>query len=168
MQYVSAFHSNCRIPDNASVHNWKYTTPAARALADLCWAKKTSGDYRLMKEKDGEWTVNANALSNAMSAVGLDLPQPTITRLLQGKESKPATVKLLAEFFSVDAAAVRGEVPRDTKKRLGGDRWPFDTPFDDFANLEVEQQHHIAVTLQALVAGYKAENAPRRRKKSGD
>jgi hypothetical protein len=91
------------------MHIKTYTSPAGCALAELCRQKQSSGIHQLMKEKDGTWRVNANALHKAMRDVGIELPQPTITRLLGGKESKQATIKALADFFGVDQAAVRGE-----------------------------------------------------------
>jgi hypothetical protein len=146
----------------------RYKTPTANAIADLCWKMRRSGSYDLVAEDDNELRVNANALSNAMRDKGIELPQSTITRLLQGKEPKLLTIRALANFFKVDPAEIRGETPAKPPSQPEIDRWPFEklVPFDDFTHLETEQKQQIGETVRTLIAGYKAENSPRRRRKT--
>jgi hypothetical protein len=156
-------------PDNAFVHMKRYKTPTANAIADLCWKMGRSGNYVLVAEDDNELRVNANALSNAMRDKGIELPQSTITRLLHGKEPKLLTIQALANFFKVGHAEIRGETPvKPPSQPQEIDRWPFEklVPFEDFMHLETEQKQQIGETVRTLIAGYKAENSPRRPRKT--
>lgn len=46
--------------------------------------------------------------------------------------------------------------------------WPFEVPFSDFEELEDEQQQFIRGIVEDQVARYKAQNGPKRRKKSDE
>lgn len=92
----------------------RYRTPPARALMEICARVQKWGKYELTRISGGELTVNQNGLSNAMRDAKIKLPQTTITRLLNGRESKQDTLQALADFFQVDISEMRGEAPIET------------------------------------------------------
>lgn len=104
-------------------------TPAAVALIELARRKVNYKGGRRFIKPDG--TLNANALSEAMEDAGYHLPQPTISRLLQGKPSKDSTFKALAGFFGVKEAVARGEVTRIEAPELSADALLFAETFDE-------------------------------------
>lgn len=100
-----AFHIESTAPHNASMH---ILSPMAQAITDLAKRKSGQKPGRPFIKADG--VLNANALSDAMTEAGYPLPQPTISRILQGKGAEDSTVKTLADYFSVKEAVIRGEM----------------------------------------------------------
>lgn len=100
-----AFHIADTALHNARMH---ILSPTATVITELARRKGGQKKGRPFIKADGK--LNANALSDAMTEAGFPLPQPTITRILQGKGASASTVKTLADFFNVKEAVIRGEM----------------------------------------------------------
>lgn len=120
------FHSAMAVRHNACMHK---LSPMAAAITELARQKVNYRGGRRFIKADG--VLNANALSDAMTEAGYALPQPTITRILAGKPVKDPTVKLLAAFFGVKDAVIRGEMDRTEGAQLSKEAKLFAQHFDE-------------------------------------
>lgn len=121
-----AFHITDTALHNARMH---ILSPMAQAITDLAKRKSGQKPGRPFIKADG--MLNANALSDAMDAAGFKLPQPTISRILQGKGADESTVKTLAEYFSVKEAVIRGEMEPSEGIELSAEALHLARSFDE-------------------------------------
>ena len=146
-QYGIAFHRTPVASHNTDVNKQRPEDPGlAGRIKDLCAARR-----RHVLNDDGE--VNHNGLAaDILRVTGEEISQPTITRIMGGKvkNGNPKTIRVLASYFAVTAAELRGET---APRKIASDIEPKHLDLlRMFVKLPAEVQHDLWVLIGTLSA----------------